>query len=389
MAAAISTFKQGDGVEDSVGVQSRARRLYVTEGSVHLYSSQPFALSPADLYDARTDAQFRQIIADCNIYVVGSRERILIQPERFTFTDNILHGLFAVRRASGLVHVPFRWNLAATWQCSGDAVKGIGVLPSGTHLIVDTLRGLMPVPAHFVVANAESDLSYEDCDLEVIYVGQGIGRSQRRTALDRLLKHSTLQRILADVTTYRPGSEVLLLLYRFEHRRVFMSTGGDLQAAPLSTEEEERAHLERMRALTLSRHAQVALAEAALIRHFQPYYNELLKDTNFAARKRIKVLEQLLQKDISGLMVEIASANIRSRMRSASAPPHDLTELFDPKTLSGERLESDNMRQQWADEVKLMAYTQHANFPLTTPEERDTFLHGVIWNGETERRKFM
>ncbi len=389
MIEVTSTSKQQEGVDDLVGVQGRVRRMYVTEGSVHLYSSQPLALSPADLYGARTDAQLRRIIADCNIYVIGSRERILILPERFTFADNVLHGLFVVRRASSLVQIPFRWDLAATWQCSGDAVKGIGVLPSGTHLIVDTPRGQFPVAAHFVVANAESDLIYEDCDLEVIYVGQGIGRSQRRTALDRLLKHSTLQRILADATTYRPGSEVLLLLYRFEHHRVFMSTGGDLQADPQSTVEEEREHLERMRNLTLSRHEQVALAEAALIRHFQPYYNVQLKDTNFAAPKRIKVLEQLLQKDISGLMVEIASANIRSRLRSTSAPPHDLTELFDPKTLSGERLESDDMRQQWADEVKLIAHTQHANFPLTTPEERDTFLHGVIWDGETERRKFM
>jgi len=355
---------------------------------VHLYSSLPIALSPADLYDARTNKKFKKDIADCNIYVIGSRERILIQPRQFTFVDNILHGLFVVMRASGMVHVPFRWNLVETCLCIGDSVKCVGVLPSGTHLIVETQRGPMPVPAHFVVANADSLLSYEDCDLEVIYVGQGIGRSQRRTALERLLNHSTLQRILAEATTYRPSSEVLLLLYRFEHRRVFMSTGGDLQADPLSTWEEERAHLERMRTLAFSRHAQVTLAEAALIRHFRPYYNEQLKDTNFAAPKRIKALEQLLQKDISGLMVEIASANIRSRLRSVNAPPHDLTELFEAEVLSGERLESEEMRRQWAEEIKLIAHTQYANFPLTTPEERDTFLHGIIWNGETERRKF-
>ncbi len=374
-------------MEDLLDTISYARRLFVTEGSVHLYSSLPIALSPADLYDARTDELFRKTIADCNIYVIGSRERILIQPGQFTFADNILHGLFVVMRASGMVHVPFRWNLVETWLRIGDSVKCVGVLPSGTHLVVETQRGPMRVPAHFVVANADSALNYEDCDLEVIYVGQGIGRSQRRTALDRLLKHSTLQRILAEATTYLPSLEVLLLLYRFEHRRVFMSTGGDLQADPLSTWEEESAHLERMRTLTFSRHAQVALAEAALIRHFRPYYNEQLKDTNFAAPKRIKALEQLLQKDISGLMVEIASANIRSRLRSANALPNDLAELFGPEVLSDERLESEEMRQQWAEEVKLMAHTQYANFPLTTPEERDTFLHGVIWNGETERRK--
>lgn len=365
------------------------RRLLVTEGSVHLYSSQPIALSPADLYDGRSNQHFRSAIVDCNLYVIATRERILIQPERVSFVDNILHGDFIVRRENGWVQIPFYWDLVKALQRSGDSVRGVGVFPSGTHLIVETQRGSMQIPAHAVVANADSPLSYEDCDLEVVYVGQGIGRSQRRTALDRLLNHSTLQRILADATTYRPSSEVLLLLYRFEHRRVFMSTGGDLQAEPRSSVGEERAHLENMRALTLSRHAQVALAEAALIRHFQPHYNEQLKETNFAARKRIKVLEQLLQKDISGVMVEIASANIRSRLRTVNAPPRELADLFPPEALSGERLESEEMRQQWAEELKLMAHTQYASFPLTTPAERDTFLHGTIWNGETERRKFI
>jgi hypothetical protein len=365
------------------------QRLFVTEGSVHLYSSLPIALTPADLYDGRNNQNFRGAIVDCNLYVIATRERILIQPERVSFVDNILHGDFIVRRENGWVQIPFYWDLVKTLQRSGDSVRGVGVLPSGTHLIVETQRGSMQIPAHAVVANADSPLSYEDCDLEVVYVGQGIGRSQRRTALDRLLNHSTLQRILAEATTYRPSAEVLLLLYRFEHRRVFMSTGGDLQAEPRSSVEEERTHLDNMRALTLSRHAQVALAEAALIRHFQPHYNEQLKETNFAARKRIKVLEQLLQKDISGVMVEIASANIRSRLRTVNAPPRELADLFPPEALSGERLESEEMRQQWAEELKLMAHTQYASFPLTTPEERDTFLHGTIWNGETERRKFI
>jgi hypothetical protein len=71
------------------------QRLFVTEGSVHLYSSLPIALTPADLYDGRNNQHFRSAIADCNIYVIATRERILIQPEcqRQPKTDTVTPGI--------------------------------------------------------------------------------------------------------------------------------------------------------------------------------------------------------------------------------------------------------------------------------------------------------
>ncbi|WP_269457973.1 hypothetical protein [Pseudomonas trivialis] len=34
-----------------------------------------------------------------------------------------------------------------------------------------------------------------------------------------------------------------------------------------------------------------------------------------------------------------------------------------------------------------MAHTHLAQFPLTTPQERETFMHGMVWLGQTQRER--
>jgi len=127
------------------------------------------------------------------------------------------------------------------------------------------------------------------------------------------------------------------------------------------------------------------LAEAALIRHFQPHYNVQIKSSDFAAKKKLKVLAEVLKLDLTGVIVEISSANIRSRLRTASAPPDDLSTLFGPDVAYGDKLDDDHLNAAWQDQLHQMAHTQYARFALTTPQERDTFMHGTVWHGSRER----
>lgn len=363
------------------------RAIYCAEGSIHLYSSEPSALTPADLYQAKDNPVLRELLKDCNIYLIAARPRILIEPEEFALEGGFLHGRFIVQRATGVVYVPFTWRLPPGWEAV--ARDEIRVAQTGTHIDLTLSSRHSLVPVHVVVAHAQSALRNADKDLEVLYVGQGIGRSRQRSALDRLLGHTTLQRILAEMTTFYPQSEVLLLLYRFEHRRTFISTGGDLTAKPLANSEEERAHLDRMSSASLSRHEQIALAEAALIKHFQPWFNVQIKSHNFSGRKKLKILDGLLKKDFTGLIVEVCSSNIHSGLRTAKASPLELSDLFPEEILNGSRLETDEDKTEWQRQLHAMAHTHFAQFPLTTPEERDTFMHGVRWHGQEERQNFM
>jgi len=363
-----------------------SNRLYAAEGSVHLYSSAPVVLTPADLYDLKQNTQLKEFTELCNIYVVAARGRIFVDPLQFHFTDDVMRGRFIVAGESGPNHVDFVWRISGDPFGDGSKVEEVRVSDNGTHVQLFNGAGSHTVaPALRLVAEARSGLTQAQRDLEVLYVGQGIGRSRARTALDRLQNHSTLQRILADAVTLMPNMEVVLLLYRFEHSRSIISTGGDLRAEPAATQEQEQAHMRRISGAKISRRSRIALAEAALIRHFQPHYNVQIKSSDFAARRKLKVLAEVLKLDLTGVIVEISSANIRSRLQTASAPPVDLSTLFGPEVLSGDPLDDPHLESAWQDQVQQMAHTQFANFALTTPEERDTFMHGTVWHGSRER----
>lgn len=365
---------------------NRTRRQYLTEGAIHIYSSLPTALAPADLYHARNNPVVRDAIANCNIYLITTRPRILIDPSDFSITGSTLSGSFLLQSSDGMTCLPFEYEITTDRIGEDNVLKGVAVAPCGTHIVIDTKKGQLRLPAHVVVASGHANLPQEDRDLEVLYIGQGIGKSGKRTAVDRLLNHSTLQRILADAVTFHPHLEIVLLLYRFEHLRVIASTGGDMNATPTATAEEERRHMERLGNIKLNRHAIVSLAEAGLIRHFQPIYNTLVKSNNFSSKNKLAILKRLLTQDIAGLIVEICTGNVRARLYSPSAPPLELSSYFGPEVI--DRLAVDDLKREWKDELHLMAHTQYAKFPLTTEHERDTFLHGMIWNGKTERTQW-
>jgi hypothetical protein len=362
-------------------------RTYATEGSIHLYSSEPVVLTPAELYQAKSNSELQALTENCNVYIIATRRRILINPDDFRLEGGKLSGQFIVQRPSGIEKIPFSWQVPKPIVAFPDL--DIGVVFSGTHICISAGGLSSIVASHVLVASAESNISQYDKDLTVLYVGQGIGRSKKRSAIDRLLNHSTMQRILAEWVTYYPDSEILLLLYRFEHGRSYLSTGGDFNAEPLSAIAEERAHMERMGDVRLSRHDKVALAEAGLIKYFQPWFNVQIKGSDFSARKKLKVLEHLLQKDMTGLIVEICTSNLRSRLQTEQAQPMNLHDLYDPDVLSGSRLTSTADKLKWAQELHLIAHSHFATFPLTTPEQRDTFMHGNIWFGSDERVNFM
>ena len=362
------------------------RRLYVSEGGVHLYSSLPTVMRPSDLYTIKENPHLKGVVEHCNIYLITARARIFVDPSLFTFEGGVMGGSFIVAREHGPERVGFGWTVLGNPFGDGTPVHDVAVAQNGTQvaLIDASGRGTM-VPVLRLVAEARSALTDADRDLEVLYVGQGIGRSKQRTALDRLLNHSTLQRILADAVTLMPNMEILLLLYRFEHHKKIMSTGGDLMAEPIATPDEELAHMRRMSDATIPRPGRIALAEAALIRYFQPHYNVQIKQSDFAARQKLGILKQVLKADLTGVLVEICSANIRSRLQTTSAPPRDMREIFSPEMLAGGALEDPEHKKEWQEQLQQMAHSHFANFALTTPQERDTFMHGTLWHGSDKR----
>ncbi|QIH11710.1 MULTISPECIES: hypothetical protein [unclassified Pseudomonas] len=360
-------------------------RQFSMEGATHLYSSLPAMLTPADLYRVKDNPVHKEALLACNIYLIAHRPRIYIKPEGFALNGRTITGEFLVLREHAMTAVPFVYEISDSSIPDDVPIEDVAVALNGTSLIIMTPAGKQFIAVNAIIAVARSVLTPHDTDLEVLYVGQAVGRTKSRNALDRLLSHNKLQQILAETSTHFPEREVLLLLYRFEHGRTIISNGGDFNVGAQASDEQDSAHMDRLRNVRLNRKEVVSLAEAGLINYFKPYYNTLIKTNNFSSKDKLKVLKQLLKKGIAGLVVELCSVNLRSRIGTVHAVPIDLTEIMPAEVLDGRNLEDEGMKEQLQEQLKQMAHTHYARFPLTTTQERNTFLHGTTFIGQTEK----
>ena len=363
-------------------------REFTAEGAVHLVSGLPSALTPADIFRAVDDDQLREQLVGCNLYLVTCRRRILIDYQSFALSGDIVTGNFCVVRGEQWVTLPFRFRLRFEHHLGHPESLELMASASGTHMAVQRDGFTILIASHVIVAEAECDLTDEERDLHVLYVGQGVGRTGSKLAIDRLSNHATLQRILADMQTYSPDTEVLLLLYRFDLSRTIISTGGDMNLDVAAEVEEDDLHLKQLCDARIGRRARISLAEAALINYFQPTYNVTFRKTNFAAQRKLKLLQEALSHDLTGLIVEICSHTLRARLRSEARPPVEI----DADVVEGYRRlakEQGELAERAREELDQMQHTHYANFPFTQADERDSFLHGTRWLGSDERQPFL
>jgi hypothetical protein len=168
------------------------------------------------------------------------------------------------------------------------------------------------------VAQLFIGLPAEVRDLKVLYVGKGVASK----AKGRLQNHSTLQKILAQVTSNEPDDEVFILLYAFDRPEKSMfklvSPGGE----PEVSMEAVVNNISRMRAYKPNLDAQVAVIEAALINYFQTDKYNTHYIHGFPSPK-LAILKDIYQADFAGLIVEIDNENIvYQRIYSDKVAPH-------------------------------------------------------------------
>lgn len=362
-------------------------RKFTAEGAVHLFSGLPSVLCPAEIFHAVENEQLRERLVGCNLYLVTCRRRILIKPESVRLTNDIVTGDLCVFR-DGWITVPFRFRLSIEHHLGNPEILDVMTSTTGTHLAIRRGDDTTLIASHIIVAEAECDLTEEERDLHVLYVGQGVGRKRSKLAIDRLSNHATLQRILADMHTYHPDVEILILMYRFDQSRTMISTGGDMNLIPTSGVDDDSNHLRHLMGANIDRRARISLAEAALINYFQPKYNVTFKKTNFSTQRKLKLLQEVLSKDLTGLMVEICSHTLRSRLRSDScaliAPDNAIIAGY--RNLIDEK---GDLAEAASHELNQILHTHYANFALTDINERDTFLHGTRWMNTEERQPFL
>lgn len=264
-----------------------------------------------------------------HIYIIGSRPRISINPRNFKVTEKVIEIEFIVHNNGERLAVPVRLaqhperpvtDLETSWPhnyfrfLSGKDE----VLEAKAALFASTLtpgiRELQPYT-----------------NLDVLYVGQAYGDAGEREAKDRLQSHSTLQKILGETSRLQPDREVWLVMLNFDELLV-ASFDGTLATAPGALEADE-GRLERMLSSSISEQQKINFTEAALIRYFEPRFNEVFRKS-FPSPAH-KTYAECYALDLNMVSVEMDTTDMRFWFYSACRPASWLHiakfPLHDPK----------------------------------------------------------
>lgn len=276
------------------------------EHALNMYAAS-FVLMPAfGIYEEEVIAAFKSQIENCHIYVIGTMPAIETVDQRLDDGRLVIGMLVAGKRHE------------LSWP-----------MPDGVEM-VETEQGWFIKNGDRYWAPSEDELAqrlnneHDAIRFDVLYIGQAYGKDGSRNALDRLLKHETLQRIsIKGVPADRRLTLLMLAIESGNRMITFMNPwaentedGGTRISAGLDklfgTSEAER----------------VALYEASLIRHFQPPFNKEFKDS--FPSTNLKVLADCYDKDFSALISEICIDELPFKMLSdAVAPSQYHTAKFD------------------------------------------------------------
>lgn len=301
-------------------------RKFLSEFAVNLLSARWIMVTPSDLMSGgEINQQSAEVAQHCHIYLICRRPAVGYDPDSFRFDGARIEGRLNYKAAGQTESLPF--GIPFELVDGATAVR----LSSYPHRDIETLRPDGEIVRHLpasVMATAVAPPGVLR-QLEVLYVGQAYADG-RRSALDRLKSHSTLQKILADVVQKMPDDEILLLTFEYAPYRVITTMDGTDKTAISDPNNAKR--FPDVLDNPLSEHQQICLVEAGLIRYFKPSYNEIYRDS-FPASDQ-KILSSCYELDFSALVVEINTDEYLMELfsRHASAATHHIAKfnLIDP-----------------------------------------------------------
>jgi len=284
-------------------------RRYLSEVAISLCSADAGMLPPDQLHaDARVTPEQEAILRVCHIYLICRRPALSIDPESFSVDAGLAQGYltYSVRGKKAKTAFKFAPDLRGTSRVVVDGYPHKRLLLVGPN---GQWNRCFPASFLPVVADLEND---DIRAFEVAYVGQAYGDGSR-SAIDRLRSHSTLQRILAEAASRAPDDEVMLFLFSYPPCQLISSidaiSGAEIQG------EVDQDHWVATHSNPPSEQMEVALAEAGLIRYFEPEYNEKYKES--FPHEGLKLLEQCYRLDFAALIVEVDTEDLNAPIYSA------------------------------------------------------------------------
>lgn len=257
-------------------------KRFDTEHALNLIATNSATIPAVAIYDDELLQSLGGTFEQYHIYMVGLTPNIRFegasQEGRILTTEHTLKG--------------------QTYRVKTELPEGarLGTESDGS-LLVRTEEGQAIWPSGQILALELRRLSKE-MNFKVLYIGQAYGDDGSRSAIDRLRKHETLQKISIKGIPIDYTLSVTLVEVASETRVITMFN-------PFSKERDatgKRISSGLDKLFGTSEAERTALYEAAFIRYFQPEYNKIFKDS--FPSTNLKTLRNCYDKDFASLVCE-------------------------------------------------------------------------------------
>lgn len=279
-----------------------------TDLSLGFYSNGSLILHPANIEKINNESdEIRELADDCHIYLIVSRPRASYLPGSIKLEDGVLTGTLRCSFLGAEHHVAFTVEVGESVEVQDLKYPFVSLRFED----VDNPDEWFSIPAHLMSVCAKlSDRILSD--LEVEYVGMSYAGG-KRSAKDRLISHSTLQAVMADMSRDQPDREVMVVLERYEPPQVLMLMNG--RDKSLNPDEDRNVVDDLNRAQNeISKDLQICLIEAGLIKYFQPRYNDIYKKR--FPHPSHEILKEVYSIDFGAVTVELNSEDLNVRLGS-------------------------------------------------------------------------
>lgn len=291
-------------------------KKYVSDFAVNLYSARWLMISASELLSGKDFPQGQkealEVVNRSHIYIITKIPKFYYIKDSISYKDGLLTAIVGYKHngkekfIKGEDKIPSEYGITKV-KISNYPHRNIIACNSNDEEVFD-------FPASLIGINSgKYQNNQEISNLEVLYVGQSYGDGNRNT-FDRLRKHETLQKILADCSYNYPDDEVYLLSFEYMPYRIVTMMDGKAKVETTAEDDSQRFYsiLEN----PLSEHQQICLIEAGLIKYFKPKYNKIYKE-KFPSSSH-KILEECYKLDFSGLVVEINTEELNFFLYSDS-----------------------------------------------------------------------
>lgn len=281
-----------------------SQRKYLSEFGIRSFSEKVTICYPNDL--ANTKKQFPN--DKYHIYMINKIDRFKFKNFKIDESNNLIlieieKGI--LKKESIFINPIDLKPIFDEWNCDYKTLKIYMSEDKKTLFFTESIENsVLGLGVLSLLAN--DNVSERNIPLEILYIGQSYGNSGDRDAFDRLISHSTLQKIANELYSNPENIdyELAITLWEFTPFLDHVIDGREKNFLVPDIEDEQHFLKVMNSNIKYGMNSDVInVTEAALINYFKPKYNYMYKN-NFPSVSH-KGYKQYYNLDFNAILVEL------------------------------------------------------------------------------------